>query len=152
MDCENVGAHCAHCGQRDFLPLVCDGCGKPFCSTHSTRESHSCTSVEGKRRLSRNKSKNPLHQCKVVKCRNYEPIAMNCVRCGNHFCIAHRFPEDHNCFALRNMTAKPPSGPDDLCKRPIPLRPVRNPKRSSRATQSSKVFPGRSRKFRCCIT
>ncbi|GJN34301.1 hypothetical protein PR202_gb22950 [Eleusine coracana subsp. coracana] len=40
----DLGAHCddPDCNQLDFLPFVCDGCGKTFCTDHRTYKDHGC--------------------------------------------------------------------------------------------------------------
>lgn len=37
-----VGEHCSLCSQLDFLPFVCDGCGKTFCEAHRKPAGHAC--------------------------------------------------------------------------------------------------------------
>ncbi|CAD7696046.1 unnamed protein product [Ostreobium quekettii] len=39
-----IGGRCsvASCGQQDFLPFKCSGCGDTFCLDHRTFESHAC--------------------------------------------------------------------------------------------------------------
>merc|ERR1711998_112859 len=38
----NVGRHCSHCGQFDYMPTLCGGCGKYHCHEHAHCESHGC--------------------------------------------------------------------------------------------------------------
>jgi predicted nucleic acid binding AN1-type Zn finger protein len=33
------------CKQKDFLPFTCDACGKPFCLSHRSYVTHSCTNA-----------------------------------------------------------------------------------------------------------
>ncbi|CCF56165.1 hypothetical protein KAFR_0A07310 [Kazachstania africana CBS 2517] len=42
----DVGTHCEFCRQLDFLPFHCSFCNKDFCSSHRTKESHYCPSLE----------------------------------------------------------------------------------------------------------
>lgn len=45
MDFDNVGEHCQFemCNQKDFLPFVCDCCGKRLCLMHRSYLTHACT-------------------------------------------------------------------------------------------------------------
>ena len=41
---EKIGKHCemVGCGQRDFMPFECQGCGDFFCGTHRRPSDHTC--------------------------------------------------------------------------------------------------------------
>ena len=50
MEFDNVGAHCQHdeCHQKDFLPFLCDHCGKSLCLLHRSYVSHNCSGDKNK--------------------------------------------------------------------------------------------------------
>ena len=45
MELPGLGVRCAMagCQQLDFLPFVCDACGKCHCAEHRSYDGHSCT-------------------------------------------------------------------------------------------------------------
>ncbi|KAJ1404961.1 hypothetical protein B484DRAFT_457193 [Ochromonadaceae sp. CCMP2298] len=45
MEFDNVGRHCqvGDCKQKDFLPFICDCCGKSLCMQHRSYDLHSCS-------------------------------------------------------------------------------------------------------------
>ncbi|GMM36165.1 Cuz1 protein [Saccharomycopsis crataegensis] len=44
----NIGKHCQHCRQLDFLPFVCSECGGTFCGDHRVPGIHRCSSPSSK--------------------------------------------------------------------------------------------------------
>lgn len=41
-----IGAPCAKCRREDFLPLVCGGCHKSFCTAHFAQDTHKCPQLQ----------------------------------------------------------------------------------------------------------
>ena len=65
----DVGTHCAFCRQLDFLPFHCSYCNKDFCSTHRVRESHLCSSLTQKSKVTASNIE-PLSSSKPIKSNN----------------------------------------------------------------------------------
>ena len=117
MEYEHVGQRCAvpACGQRDFLPFTCVGCGERFCLEHRTADSHACTALNSRaldddRGAAGAASSSLGPRCSLC-CSSYgqggsvlsQMALMACAGCGLHLCITHRDKADHAC-----STAQPP--------------------------------------------
>ena len=127
-DLESIGAHCAFCRQKDFLPFRCESCGDKFCLEHRTESSHYCPK-EGAYARARaeaaradtngNATAKPTiynhdSQCADPKCRELldviSNIGVHCTTCNRRYCWKHRMPEDHDCKNLIPIGARPTYG------------------------------------------
>lgn len=102
--------HCAHCKQREFLPFECKSCAASFCLSHRTRESHECPAWIAEQAAARAAPKPaPIalpvkFKCSKRGCKVKEIISINCRNCAHNFCIAHRFPTQHQCESFGKQT------------------------------------------------
>ena len=100
----HLGRHCAldSCHRLDFLPFECDHCHLSFCLDHRTPHNHSCTVPVPPQpqpaTLAKLSHMNP-HRCTQPSCHRREITANHCRNCGHNFCLAHRFPTQHDCSA-----------------------------------------------------
>ncbi|RUS76349.1 hypothetical protein EGW08_015879 [Elysia chlorotica] len=99
MELPHIGRNCeaVNCNQLDFLPFVCNGCGKVFCLQHKSCDQHGCTApgpshqgYDGERSYS----------CSIPCCGKKELTPIQCQHCGQMFCLSHRTQEDHSCEKL----------------------------------------------------
>jgi len=100
-----IGHHCEYssCKQLDFLPFKCEYCNNYFCKNHAFPNDHECLPyydflnsyvIDGKipnKQFHKNCSK---PSCKISGISNIN----TCLKCGNNYCLDHRFPELHHCF------------------------------------------------------
>ena len=121
----DLGARCHCCKRHDYLPLICGGCGKNFCSKHFHIGNHDCmcvkTSEEKKDDApdsaefesagsgatesssvsasgsSKRRKKKKLPKCKKKGCRRRDVIPFTCKCCNKSFCSTHRLPKYHDC-------------------------------------------------------
>eukprot|EP01117_Protostelium_nocturnum_P014166 TRINITY_DN5358_c0_g1_i3.p1 TRINITY_DN5358_c0_g1~~TRINITY_DN5358_c0_g1_i3.p1 ORF type:complete len:240 (-),score=78.57 TRINITY_DN5358_c0_g1_i3:189-908(-) len=105
MEFHDVGKHCdvASCGQLDFLPFSCKYCKGTFCQDHWREGQHKCiekslpsqdSSSEG---TNISKSESKSFKCGRKGCKTREFVQVRCSKCFINFCLAHRFPQDHQC-------------------------------------------------------
>lgn len=115
------------CRERDFLPFVCTFCRGTYCLAHRSCGHHSCpvgsagehdgstvecpvcgqvvaakkgekldaavaTHLDGGCR-----STSRAVQCNAPRCRNSEVLKVQCTDCRKLYCVAHRWPQDHEC-------------------------------------------------------
>ncbi|OMJ93290.1 hypothetical protein SteCoe_3753 [Stentor coeruleus] len=130
MDFVNLGAHCSvgYCKQQDFLPFLCDGCGKKFCLQHRCYREHKCSNVPVGNQViicplcgkgininydadvnylweihsqSSNCTQTFRVSCSNISCKKKlsEVNSITCNKCKKIVCLAHRFPDQHNCVA-----------------------------------------------------
>jgi AN1-type zinc finger protein 1 len=103
MDFDNIGKQCAFCKQRDFLPFQCDRCRLFYCLDHRTPDNHQCPVNHPV--ISQKPSRNlPSYHCSVKDCRTKQSFQNICTRCGEHHCLRHRYPEEHNCSVIRHRS------------------------------------------------
>ncbi|XP_056869647.1 AN1-type zinc finger protein 1 [Takifugu flavidus] len=97
----DIGSHCQvkSCNQKDFLPFVCDCCSGVFCFEHRTRDSHSC-SEEPVKRTTQKEAGTRSYPCSFKDCKGKELLPVICPHCEQHFCLAHRHQDDHQCDKL----------------------------------------------------
>ncbi|KAF2091519.1 hypothetical protein K490DRAFT_70345 [Saccharata proteae CBS 121410] len=119
-DVDAIGKHCQldYCHQLDFLPFRCESCKGVYCLDHRSETAHKCPK-EGAwlraRREAALKSSSPQpdttkimyfdeQPCGEPECniRIYSPqsVGVLCETCRRHYCLKHRFREDHACATL----------------------------------------------------
>jgi predicted nucleic acid binding AN1-type Zn finger protein len=125
-DASLVGKHCqlSYCNQLDFLPFLCQSCGKTFCLDHRTESSHQCANPgawaerrrqaqmarhsAGENRTMRDLvSQKPCADpaCKMTIGTSLVP-GVHCQSCNRDYCLKHRLKEDHNCTNLVPIGAR----------------------------------------------
>jgi AN1-type zinc finger protein 1 len=133
-DASLVGKHCQmdYCNQLDFLPFLCQSCGKTYCLDHRTETSHKCEQAgawaERRRQaqLARPSagegktmrdfvSKKPCANstCNTVIGTGLVP-GVHCSDCNRDYCLKHRLREDHDCQNLVPIGARPGQGSKTL--------------------------------------
>ena len=129
-DVDAIGAHCQfpYCHQLDFLPFRCDSCGHTFCLDHRSETAHKCAQAG---EWAKNRRKNSVGaaagtlpaaqrptvrtaaQCAEVKCKTLintlQDTGVHCPHCNRHYCLPHRFREEHDCNNLVPLGARPSS-------------------------------------------
>ena len=102
MEFSDLGKHCHFCNQKDYLPFRCPGCDNWFCLNHRNYYSHTCpkSPYYNKRTQPRNKTTTKSIRCPVLGCKRRDTIP--CKYCLKKICVAHRFPDDHNCTVGMN--------------------------------------------------
>ena len=105
MEFCDVGRHCefVSCGRHDYLPFYCPDCKKHYCLDHKDQEAHQCSDYQKNRKKEirqRPKIKIPKYICRVKGCKTTNLVPIYCQKCGEHFCLPHRYPESHQCRAL----------------------------------------------------
>ncbi|KAJ9136520.1 AN1-type zinc finger protein 1 [Pleurostoma richardsiae] len=126
-DATLVGANCQYeyCNQLDFLPFLCQSCGKTFCLDHRTESSHHCdhpgawaerrrlaqlarpSAGEGRRvrdYISQKPCASP--SCSTIVGTSLTP-GVHCDGCNRDYCLKHRMREDHDCSKLIPLGARP---------------------------------------------
>ncbi|XP_075930142.1 AN1-type zinc finger protein 1 isoform X2 [Petromyzon marinus] len=86
----DVGHHCAveHCGQLDFLPFVCNGCGKVFCLEHRGKDDHACTeATPGRAAPAGGAAALTSYACHVPACSARELLPVLCPHCSLQVCF-----------------------------------------------------------------
>lgn len=98
MEFPETGVRCAVkvCKQLDFLPITCNHCKETFCKEHFHVNSHSCPSFVDNVKEVVAKTESSYHNCTKDDCKDMSPLEINCVKCGRHYCVAHRF--EHYCY------------------------------------------------------
>ncbi|XP_019855081.1 PREDICTED: AN1-type zinc finger protein 1-like isoform X2 [Amphimedon queenslandica] len=110
----DIGSHCSvsSCRKLDFLPFVCDGCKKIFCSDHRSSETHNCISISTSSPAEVcgiSKAPKLTVSCSLPHCHHTDSIVeVVCKDCGNVYCLNHRNPVEHNCSSLL-IKSKPQS-------------------------------------------
>lgn len=126
-DASLVGQHCQYeyCNDLDFLPFLCQSCGRRFCLEHRTELSHKCSnagawaerrrlaqqakpSIGGGKQLRDKVSEKPCAtpSCKTVVGTSLTP-GVHCTTCNRDYCLKHRLKEDHDCKNLIPLGARP---------------------------------------------
>jgi len=134
-----IGKHCSvsDCQQLDFLPFTCDVCRHIFCREHHKYEAHGCTNTKDKRAIvcplcntplgilpfqdpnivlddhinsGCTKQGPPSYKCNTRGCKIRELVPFICKKCGVHYCVRHRFEQDHKCPGKPIL--KKPARPD----------------------------------------
>ena len=120
MEFEDVGRHCElpSCRRHDYLPFYCPDCQKYYCLDHREQVAHQCPVYLEKqkkeqerikaKRKSKTKAKVKKHPCGVEGCKTCNQVPIYCQKCGDNFCLAHRYPESHQCRSLLNTGLKRP--------------------------------------------
>ncbi|KAI9795018.1 MAG: hypothetical protein M1816_000038 [Peltula sp. TS41687] len=135
-DVEAIGAHCQspYCRQLDFLPFRCESCRGTYCLDHRTETSHQCpkagawaaarrqnsiggggggakTSSSSSSSSSSNKPSLPESKCAATPCKTMintsRNLGVHCSSCNRHYCLKHRFRDDHDCAKLIPLGARP---------------------------------------------
>ncbi|GJN69713.1 zinc finger protein [Purpureocillium lilacinum] len=126
-DATLVGKHCQYeyCNQLDFLPFLCQSCGKTFCLDHRTESGHKCANpgAWAQRKRQAELAKPSIGQGKTLRDRvSQKPCAspdcktvvgtsltpgVHCDTCNRDYCLKHRLKEDHNCKNLVPIGARP---------------------------------------------
>jgi predicted nucleic acid binding AN1-type Zn finger protein len=90
----HVGKTCgaARCGQHDFLPWTCDGCGGVFCEVHAKSIAHGCTAQRAQKTHPGGSQTVPLYKLRCIVCSSAALIS--CSDCGYASCVPHRH---HQC-------------------------------------------------------
>lgn len=125
-DVSLVGKHCQleYCNQIDFLPFLCQSCGKTYCQEHRTEDSHKCANPgawarrrreaelaksgigAGKQlryRVAEKPCDSPSCSTKIGSARN---PGVHCQTCRRDYCHTHRLKEEHNCKNLVPIGAR----------------------------------------------
>ncbi|XP_032686590.1 AN1-type zinc finger protein 1-like [Odontomachus brunneus] len=99
MEFPETGKHCSmrNCQLLDFLPFICGHCQATFCKEHLHTISHDCLKIKSPEP---NLEKLLSFICSKESCKEVSPIQMPCVKCKQHFCLAHRY---HGCLELSEM-------------------------------------------------
>lgn len=125
-DASLVGKHCElpYCNQLDFLPFLCQSCGKTFCLDHRTEASHKCSNpgAWAERRRQANLARHAAGENKTMRdLVTQKPCAdpackttigtslvpgVHCQSCNRDYCLKHRLKEDHNCKDLVPIGAR----------------------------------------------
>jgi len=157
---EDVGSHCsfAYCKQLDFLPFLCNGCGRLFCRIHRRPDDHKCSAASTAiaeetvicrrcRRcirvpatmtpdeaLEQHQAKDCPGErvasvCAVSGCSAPVKVFTTCPSCNRVVCIKHRFPDDHDCPAATKV--KPTGGAAPQRKQGAPKAAASAPSASS---------------------
>ena len=126
-DATLVGKHCQYeyCNQLDFLPFLCQSCGKTFCLDHRTESGHKCANpgAWAQRKRQAKLAKPSIGQGKTLRDRvSQKPCAspdcktvvgtsltpgVHCDTCNRDYCLKHRLKEDHKCKNLVPIGARP---------------------------------------------
>lgn len=121
-----VGKHCQlpYCNQLDFLPFLCQSCGKTFCLDHRTESSHQCSNpgAWAERRRQANLARHAAGENRTMRdLISQKPCAdpackttigtslvpgVHCQSCNRDYCLKHRLKEDHNCKNLVPVGAR----------------------------------------------
>lgn len=98
MEFSDLGSHCEYegCGRQDYLPFKCDLCLKMYCLEHKSYDSHQCSEFNKPNLTIPKKKKIKKNKCHV--CNKNEIIELKCAKCNKLTCIAHRFPDNHECI------------------------------------------------------
>lgn len=98
MEFPETGKHCSmrDCQLLDFLPFTCGHCQAIFCKEHFHTTSHDCLKMNPEPNL----EKKLNFVCSKESCKEVSPIQILCVKCKQHFCLAHRH---HGCLELNEM-------------------------------------------------
>lgn len=125
-DASLVGKHCqlAYCNQLDFLPFLCQSCGKTFCLDHRTEASHKCSNpgAWAERRRRANLARHAAGEDRTMRdLVSQKPCAdpscsttigtslvpgVHCQGCNRDYCLKHRLKEDHDCENLVPVGAR----------------------------------------------
>ncbi|KAF4126493.1 xeroderma pigmentosum group C-complementing protein [Geosmithia morbida] len=126
-DATLIGKHCQddYCNQLDFLPFLCQSCGKTYCLDHRSETAHKCanagawakrkrlaqqarSSIGGSKTLRDKVSEKPCStpNCKTIVGTSLTP-GVHCSTCNRDYCLKHRLQEDHNCKNLVPIGARP---------------------------------------------
>lgn len=95
MEFPELGKHCYHCKQLDFLPFKCPKCEYFFCKEHRKYEQHHCIKHRIVPKIRPIYPKPKTWPC--IYCKRKELIDIKCMWCNENMCIQHRFPTDHKC-------------------------------------------------------
>ncbi|UNI13332.1 hypothetical protein JDV02_000087 [Purpureocillium takamizusanense] len=126
-DATLVGKHCQYeyCNQLDFLPFLCQSCGKTYCLDHRTESGHKCSNpgAWAQRKRQAELAKPSIGQGKTLRDRvSQKPCAspdcktvvgtsltpgVHCDTCNRDYCLKHRLREDHDCKNLVPIGARP---------------------------------------------
>jgi AN1-type zinc finger protein 1 len=119
---ESIGAHCAFCRQKDFLPFRCESCKEQYCLEHRTEDAHWCKKKGAflRARAERIQKENGLAKGEVDNKKAVYKKAASCAEpncnekidvlgkmgvpcddCQRKYCWKHRFPEEHDCKRLQ---------------------------------------------------
>ncbi|KAH8912924.1 AN1-like zinc finger protein [Coniochaeta sp. PMI_546] len=121
-----IGKHCQlpYCNQLDFLPFLCQSCGKTFCLDHRTETSHQCSNpgAWAERRRQANLARHAAGENRTMRdLVSQKPCAdpackttigtslvpgVHCQSCNRDYCLKHRLKEDHNCKNLVPIGAR----------------------------------------------
>ncbi|XP_012220473.1 AN1-type zinc finger protein 1-like [Linepithema humile] len=96
MEFPETGKRCSikDCKLLDFLPFVCEHCQATFCKEHFHTISHECLKAENPKPI----LEKPVNfLCSKESCKETSPVEMPCIKCKQHFCLAHRH---HGCLEL----------------------------------------------------
>lgn len=113
-DVEAIGAHCQmeYCHVLDLLPFKCLSCKKMYCLDHRTETAHKCphegAAAKARTGINSNitlKEKPSIYnhdkQCRAPACKTLIDTpaspSVECRECRRHFCLAHRFQDQHAC-------------------------------------------------------
>ena len=118
MEFQDVGKHCelASCRRHDYLPFYCPDCQKYYCLDHREQVAHQCPVYLEKQKKQqdinqakrKSKAKVIKHTCGVEGCKKCNQVPIYCQKCGDNFCLSHRYPESHQCRSLLNTRVKRP--------------------------------------------
>lgn len=102
-DFPDIGENCnvETCNQLDFLPIVCAYCSNIFCKNHGLPQNHQCPNlIDRTNEPIRESAPIRTYPCTKKDCKRKELVPISCFSCRQHFCIQHRFPNDHECPKL----------------------------------------------------
>ncbi|KAB5576404.1 AN1-like zinc finger protein [Coniochaeta sp. 2T2.1] len=125
-DASLIGKHCqlSYCNQLDFLPFLCQSCGKTFCLDHRTETSHQCSNpgAWAERRRQANLARHAAGENRTMRdlvsqkpcadpaCRTTIGTSLvpgvHCQGCNRDYCLKHRLKEDHDCKNLVPVGAR----------------------------------------------
>jgi predicted nucleic acid binding AN1-type Zn finger protein len=103
-------AHCAECGQSDFLPLPCPHCLKQFCAKHRELGSHSGCSGSGSAAATASAPVPRAFEFSCFLCSKPLPVELTCPLCRNVCCHEHRDPSAHKCSMETGKATSDASG------------------------------------------
>ena len=123
----NLGRHCQHpdCGKLDFLPFQCPYCKLYFCLDHRQWSQHKCSNppsdnnLDNQKKPKKPKTHYPKHKCCAKGCREKASSLMQCSKCGQYVCLAHRYHDTHPCKTEPTIHRKPNNR---VTKKPAPVR------------------------------
>ncbi len=101
MEFPETGKQCSHleCKQLDFLAVSCTHCSKSFCKIHLSPFVHTCQgfkdNVLSDSDLAEKERERWQVKCFLTGCNKKDLIPMYCLKCNQHFCLAHRHEDQH---------------------------------------------------------